>query len=177
MPHPAIVTNTGQFQTQRLWPRRMTSPVGSVYIPMISGAKPVRFIALKNSAQSLGWAACERPMITRVRANQASMYGATASLLEGLVSKRISADPGLSKTIFWVSKIIARMARFSQWSMIKSALGRLPLLPESSGRPNLLDLLTRTRDLARGFAHVDLHETDPVGHFKRPIRQRDHIRT
>src|SRR3954452_10706254 len=112
MPHPAIVTKTGQLQTQVLWPRRMTRPVGSVYIPMMIGAKPVRFMALKNSAQSLGWAACERPMITRVRANQASMYGATESLLEGLVSRRILTLLGLSKAIFWVSKTIAMPPRF-----------------------------------------------------------------
>src|SRR4051812_11548772 len=61
----------------------MTRPVGRVYIPMISGAKPVAFIALKKSAHSRGWAACESPMMTRVRANQASMYWAMAELLEG----------------------------------------------------------------------------------------------
>src|SRR3954470_6490913 len=100
MPHPAIVTKIGQLQTQILWPRRMTRPVGKVYIPMMIGARPVRFMALKNSAQSLGWAACERPMITRVRANQASMYGATESLPEGLASRRIPVHLGFSKTIF-----------------------------------------------------------------------------
>src|SRR4051812_20342570 len=114
MLHPAIVTKTGQLQTQMLWPRRITRPVGKVYIPMMIGAKPVRFMALKNSAQSLGWAACERPMITRVRANQASMYGATESLLEGLVSTRISDLLGFSKTIFWSSEIIGLLPS-SSW--------------------------------------------------------------
>src|SRR3954453_23386233 len=110
MPQPAMVTNTGQSQAQMLCPSRMTRPVGRVYMPMISGAKPVRFIALKNSAHSRGWAACERPVITRVRANQASIYGATESLLEGLVSKRITDGLGLAKSNFWSPKIKTGMA-------------------------------------------------------------------
>src|SRR5262245_29868700 len=91
MPHPAIVTNTGQSQTHRLWPSKMIRPVGRVYMPMISGAKRVAFIATKKSAQRRGWAAWERPKITSDRANQASMYGAMAGLLS-LKDERISGE-------------------------------------------------------------------------------------
>src|SRR5436190_16913084 len=82
MPQPAIVTMTGQSQAHWLCASTMIRPVGTVYMPMISGAKPVAFIALKNWAQRPGWAACESPKITSDRANQASMYAAMGDLLE-----------------------------------------------------------------------------------------------
>src|SRR5215213_3191086 len=80
-------------------------------MPMTSGANPVRFIALKKSAQRRGWAAWERPMITRVKANQASMYGATVGLLERLVSRKITDGLGFAKSIFWYPETFGRNVR------------------------------------------------------------------
>src|SRR3954468_21293614 len=108
MPHPAMVTNTGQSQAHTLCPSRMISPVGRVYMPMISGAKPVAFIALKNAAQRRGWAAWESPKITSNRANQASMYGAIVGLLgrdgKGRFREILITKSLINKTNFLVSK-------------------------------------------------------------------------
>src|SRR4051812_4499887 len=110
MPQPAMVTNTDQSQVHTLCPSTMTNPVGRVYMPMISGAKLVAFIALKKSAHRRGWAAWESPTMTSDRANQASMYGAMrASWGEkgGFQDRLISGSPKVKIKILISQNIFA----------------------------------------------------------------------